>query len=124
MKEGVIVLGHGSRREEANQELRELAGLVEKNAGGLPCRPAFLSFAEPTLGGVVQELVEEGVERIIVAPLFLVTGNHVKRDIPEEIERLQANYPRVQLVQASHLGVDPGLAEIALQRINKAREQA
>ena len=122
MQEGVIILGHGSRREEANQEVRELVDMLRKKAEDIPYKEAFLSFGSPNLEEAVNHLVQEGVKRIVVTPLFLVTGNHIQKDIPRELERLREKYPGVQLIPASHLGPHPEIMGIVKQRINEARE--
>ena len=126
MKEGIILLGHGSRREEANQEVKRLAEMIQEDLDQkkeeVPCRVAFLSFGSPDLEEAVDSLVQNGVERVIVTPYFLVTGNHIKKDIPEELERIQQKHSGTKMILASHLGPHPDLIGIVQQRINEARE--
>jgi len=120
MSEGIILLGHGSRREEANEEIRQIAGLVAASNPEVLHETAFLSLCSPDLPAAVTRLVQQGVDKIIVTPVFLVTGNHIARDIPEEIDQLKATHPGIEFVVARHIGPDPSIAEIVKARIREA----
>ncbi len=124
MKEAVIVLGHGSRREEANDEVREMAKLLGESIREIPCKAAFLSFGSPDLEAITEELFREGVKRVYVAPFFLVTGNHIKEDIPREISRQQERHPEMDFNLISHLGPHPQLAGLISEKIKEARNTA
>ena len=119
MKTAVILLGHGSQAEDGNTALAEIAALV-KEQGELEVRHAYLQFCKPTLADAFEDAARGGADRIIVAPYFLYMGNHVSRDIPEELERLKAAHPDVTVVLAEHLGAHPKLAEIVVERIREA----
>lgn len=119
MKEGAIILGHGSRREEANDEVRKLASDINESTG-TPTRAAFMSFGKPALEDVVKEMVAEGADKIIIMPFFLSSGNHLTKDIPKIIQRIEADHPQAKLVLAKHLGFHPGLLEIVKDRIDEA----
>jgi len=120
MKTGIILLGHGSRREEANDEIRQLAGMIQEGDKNGCYKVAFLSFASPGLTDAAEELIEEGVNNIIVVPIFLVTGNHIKRDIPSKLLLLKTSYPKVNFIMAKHFGTHPALIEIVQERIQTA----
>lgn len=117
MSEGILLLGHGSRREEANEEIREIARMVAGNQTGAYYETAFLSAARPTIPEAVDKLAKLGVDSIIVAPVLLLTGNHIAQDIPEEIEKQRAKYPDIQFFITGHLGTHPAVAEIVKERI-------
>lgn len=116
MKTSVILLGHGSQADGGNVALRDVAGLV-KDMGGLEVIPAYLQFREPSLGQAIEAAVAEGADKIVVMPYFLYMGNHVAKDIPEELDMMRAKYPEVEMVMTEHLGAHPKLAEIAIERI-------
>ena len=120
MKEGVILLGHGSRREEANEEIHQMAEMIrEADINGL-YEVAFFSLGHPHLEEAVGKLIEKGCEKIIVMPMFLVTGNHVNKDIPDRILQQKATYPNIEFVLAKHLGPHPGIINIVKERIKEA----
>lgn len=120
---GVVVLGHGSRVEEAGAFMQWLAGQLAEKLG-CPVAPASLQFNNPTLPESCLKLAREGAARIVVAPYFLFEGNHLKRDIPEELGQIAKSLPDgVELVLAKPLGAHEGLVEIIQARINEAMEE-
>ena len=118
MKTAVILLGHGSQAECGNDALAEVAAMVRER-GGLDVSHAYLQFCRPDLAQAVDEAAAHGARKIIVLPYFLYLGNHVSRDIPDELGRLKEKHPGVEFVLAEHLGAHPKLAEIVFERIKK-----
>ncbi|HHW40941.1 MAG TPA: precorrin isomerase [Syntrophomonadaceae bacterium] len=120
MKTGILLLGHGSRREAANRGLERLAGLVQAGLG-VRVLPAFFQFGRPSLPDVVEHLVGEGVDEIVVVPAFLFPGMHLEHDVPEALEEINARYGyRLKFKITPCVGADPRLAEILLERIRSA----
>ena len=120
MKEGVILLGHGSRREEANEEVRQMAKMIKKADKDGLYEVAFLSFGHPHLADAAETLIKKGCEKIIVMPMFLVTGNHINRDIPSRLLLQKTTHPNIKFVLAKHFGPHPGIISITQERIKEA----
>ncbi len=118
MGRAVILIGHGSQADGGNDALREVAGLVAE-LGGVEVIPAYLQFCRPSLSEAFERAVAGGADSVLVVPYFLYMGNHVGRDIPEELNRLRAAHPNVEIVMTDHLGAHPKLAEIVLERIKE-----
>ncbi len=120
MKTGILLLGHGSRRDAANSGLERLAGLVQAGLG-VRVLPAFFQFGRPSLPDVVEHLVGEGADEIIVVPAFLFPGMHLEHDVPEALEEINARYGyKLKFRLTPCLGADPRLAEILMERIRSA----
>ncbi len=79
---GVVLFGHGSRRESANDHLRTLAARLRERGRFPICEAAFLELATPTMPDAVRACVGQGAERVVIVPYFLAVGNHVADDIP------------------------------------------
>jgi len=120
MQEGVILLGHGSRREEANEEIRQMTEMIQKADKDGIYEVAFFSLGHPHLEEAVETLIEKGCEKIIVMPMFLVAGSHINRDIPEKILLLKVAYPNIEFVLAKHFGSHPGIINILREIIQEA----
>lgn len=117
MKRGVLVLGHGSRRQAANEGLKKLVGMVQANLG-VPTVPAYFQFARPSLADGVADFVNDGIKEIIIVPTLLFPGIHLKEDIPEGLEELKQQYgSEVRFHLTPALGHDPRLAEIIMERV-------
>lgn len=115
----VLLLGHGSRRLEANQSFLLVADRVAQLIGR-KVTPAFMSNGEPNFAQAVQTLIDNGVQKIVIMPLFLFRGIHVTVDIYEELKPIQAANPEVCIVLTDELGSDDGIAQLASSRIREA----
>ena len=113
--DGLIVLGHGSRAPEAGVLLNWVADRLTHRLG-TKVLPASLQFNEPTLEDCCRRMAASGVRRIVVAPYFLFTGNHLQKDIPDLLARLRRELAGVEIVLADPLGADELLVEVVARR--------
>ena len=113
---GLLVVGHGSRREEANETLRAVAAMVAARGSFHAVRPAFLELVSPTIAEGYAALVADGCERIVVHPYFLFPGNHSTHDIPAAL----ATCTEVPWIVTAPLGTHPALVEVVLDRVREA----
>jgi sirohydrochlorin cobaltochelatase len=112
--EAVLLVGHGSRREKSNDQVRELAvGLEEKL--GIPVDAAFLELAEPAINEAISELVST-VSELTIVQLSLFAASHVKNDVPLAIGRARSKHPALDLHNGAHLGIHPALIELLSER--------
>ncbi|MBP1763104.1 MAG: CbiX protein [Firmicutes bacterium] len=121
MKTGYIVLAHGSNAavSEANEIAFQIAAILRQKTDNVPVETAIMNRASglPGLEAGVERLIAAGVDEVIIAPLFLAGGMHIREGIPQEIAALQAQYPQIAIRLAEPLGADPRLADILLDRI-------
>lgn len=116
----LLIVAHGSRRKESNQEVLQLASEVLKQADGqfISTDVAFLEQAEPDIPSAVEKITENGTDHIIVAPYFLAAGRHVVKDIPEIPEILaevQTNHPEIHFEIKEHIGSSQLMPSLVLQ---------
>ncbi|RDV83625.1 sirohydrochlorin chelatase [Ammonifex thiophilus] len=125
MKEGIVVLGHGSRGavDEANQFLVEVTEALKAIHPESSLEPAWMNPRTPRqkLPEAVAKLAAQGVERIIVLPVFLTAGLHLKEDIPEMLVELSQKYPGISFTLARPIGFDPRLVDILADRLAEVR---
>lgn len=120
MEQAVILLGHGSIREQANTEVRNMWRMVAQQLPNLSVSGSFVEVAEPTLEQEIARLAESGVKRIVIVPMFLTRGNHLSNGIPKILEAMEQRYPHIKIDLTQHLGIDPLLAEIIKNRLREA----
>jgi sirohydrochlorin ferrochelatase len=113
----LILLSHGSRRRESNDEMLDLTRAVSDADGSsfdhVTC--AFQQFARPTLDDAVDDLVGLGATTVVVFPLFLAAGSHVRDDVPAMVRRVGRKHPDVTIRVAPHLGRIAALAPLLLK---------
>jgi len=115
----LIVVAHGSRRDESNDEVRRLTeALRAKARREFPSvRCAFLDLVAPSIPDGIDASVREGATHITVLPYFLSAGRHVAMDIPNEVSEKQRQYPQVNIRIAPYLGAAAGITDLLLSQV-------
>ena len=68
---------------------------------------AYNEFCEPTIDQAASNLIEKGANSItIISTMFTPGGSHSEKEIPEEIELLQQQYPEVEFIYAWPFDMD------------------
>ena len=127
-QEALVVVSHGSKRKESNQEFEDFIGKLrqinsesKKNEefGSIPVfsdqvdltdlsgsyaeiRGACLEFASPQLETVVEDLLKQGYMTISILPLFVFAGYHVRQDIPERMADLKKSSAELEYKILEH----------------------
>ncbi len=115
----ILVVGHGSREESGNQEIREFVDMWRTRRPGWRIELCFIEFAPPELNASLLEVTASS-RRVLVVPLILNAAGHVKMEIPEAIEGARIARPQTEFLLAPHLtACDPVLA-ILKRRLRKA----
>jgi len=121
---GLLVIGHGSRRDEANATVFALAAALadEPTAiGGQPAwdavEAAFLDVLRPDIADGYAALAAAGCTEIVAHPFFLFAGRHTARDIPAALTAAQASHPRTTWTMTEPLGLHPGVVTTVRARI-------
>ena len=115
----LIILAHGSRRKESNEEIKELANNVKNIAQDKfdLIKYAYLEVVNPNLHNAIDDVIDAGVKEVIVFPYFLNSGNHVVRDIPAMVETARGKYPDCNFKITECIGMYKGIPELILQQI-------
>jgi sirohydrochlorin cobaltochelatase len=79
---GLVLFGHGARDQRWREPFDRLQALVEARYPGAVSL-AFLDSMSPDLVTACNDLARRGAQRIVVVPLFLGTGGHLRADLPE-----------------------------------------
>lgn len=113
----ILLIDHGSRRNEANDMVHCMANLVQTLAGpDVIVRPAHMEIAEPTIGQGFASCVEAGATEVAAFPYMLSPGRHSIEHIPEMVAAAAAPFPGVSFHVTSAFGVHEKLAELILSR--------
>ncbi len=115
----VILLAHGSRLQQANDEVLQLAEQLQQSRpkGDITTRSAFLQFGKPSLQDSIEAAARNGCQEVLIAPLFLTPGVHINEDIPEILREAQEKYPEIRFTQCQLLGCDSRLVPILWERV-------
>ena len=122
-KSGVLVVGHGSRRQEANDDVREAARKIAEWGGFPVVEAAFLEIEHPTIAEGFSRLVESGACKVTVHPYFLSPGRHTRGDLPREVSAVAQCFPHVTYQITEPLSAHPLVIEASIERIRETSNQ-
>ena len=122
MKRAILLVDHGSRRPEANEQLDRVAELVAERAPDAIVRVAHMEIAEPDIPHGVDACAAAGADELVVHPYFLAPGNHSTHDIPRLVREAAARHPGLRVRISEPLGLHPKLVDVILDRVDAAVE--
>lgn len=112
MKKAVIVIAHGSREAASNEDFFEFLERFRKQYTDRFVQPAFLELAKPSIDEAVDICASKGIEDVVILPLMFFAGRHVKKDIPEVIEKAKMKHPQIDFHYAGPLAEHSGMFDI------------
>ena len=136
-KVGILLVGHGSRLPYGKDVVSQLAEMYKENSDYL-VEVGFMNISKPSIPAALNKLAKEGVEKIIVTPVFLAHGVHTKQDIPHilgldegpehshdhghshhEEEKEEIEF-KGEIIYTEPLGADARLVDIIKDRVASA----
>jgi len=118
-KIGILVVGHGSRRREANDDVRRASDRIAECGSFQFVEAAFLEIEHPNIKEGVARLVRRGVREIVVHPYFLSPGRHTRGDIPVEVQAAADAHPEVTFWISEPLSAHPLVISASIERIRE-----
>src|SRR4051812_33272391 len=122
MSTGIIIIDHGSRSEQSNELLDEIARkFAQRFADRFPIvERAHMELAAPDMAHAFARCVVRGAEHVVVLPLFLAPGKHMTIDIPRLATQAATAFPDVTVQVAAPLGADDLLVQLLARRAEQA----
>jgi len=121
---GVIVVDHGSRREESNQMLLDVVAMLQQQEHYAIVEPAHMDLVEPSISTAFECCVRRGARLVVIHPYFLLPGRHSEEDVPALAAEASRQHGGVPFMVTEPLGIHPLMVEIMRQRIRDRLEKA
>ncbi|MSR56404.1 MAG: cobalamin biosynthesis protein CbiX [Planctomycetaceae bacterium] len=115
----VLLIAHGSRRQEANDDLPKLAEILRARGLYPIVETAYLELAPPDICTGGARCVAQGAKRVKLLPYFLSAGAHVREDLERFRGELAQQFPLVEFELCPHLGLHPLMVEIVVDRLTR-----
>ena len=120
LKKAVLFVGHGSRLEAGNEEVRQFVEQTKTYIDpALLVETCFLEFASPNIEDGIQLCVERGADEVHVIPIILLHAGHSKMHIPAEIEHAREHFPDVRFTYGQTIGIHEEIFEILKSRLTE-----
>ncbi|MHB0927582.1 MAG: CbiX/SirB N-terminal domain-containing protein [Candidatus Nanopelagicales bacterium] len=117
----LVIAAHGTRDQGGVAACRALTDLVREQLTGVDVSAGFVELQIPSLEhAVASALTRSSGNGVVVVPLMLGRAAHVQNDIPAAISAGRASWPQADVVYSAHLGADPRLLSVNLERAQQA----
>ena len=116
----ILLVDHGSRRAEANEQLEEIASRVRTREPNRIVRIAHMELAPPSISDGIAACVAAGAREIVVHPYLLAPGRHGSHDIPQRVREVAVRHPGVDVRVSHPLGIHEKLVDVILERVAEA----
>jgi sirohydrochlorin cobaltochelatase len=123
MKEGVLIIGHGSKLN-FNKEIMELHAKRLREKGFEHVYIGFNETSSPLIEETLEVMAKDGIDRIYALPLFIASGVHLTEDIPAKLGieegnsgTVTINGKKMDVKYATAIGDDPYITEILIKKI-------
>jgi sirohydrochlorin cobaltochelatase len=122
MTSALVLFAHGARDPEWRLPFENVQRKIAARRPDLAVELAFLEIMEPSLPDIVATLSAAGHTHIIVAPIFMAQGGHLKRDLRQMLDGLRQRHPAVTLEILPAVGeIEPILNAISDWLVNTTR---
>ena len=109
--QAIILFAHGARDPHWAAAFDIIQQRLQAARPQIEVVVAFLEFMAPSLEAAVAQLVAQGAKSIVVAPLFMAKGGHLKRDLPLALERIRRQHPQLELHVLPAIGDVPEILQ-------------
>lgn len=116
----LVIAGHGTRHAEGAAVAADLVARVRALLPGVRVEAGFVELTPPTISEALSGVLSEENGPVVVVPLMLGAGGHVRDDIPEAVDRAAQVNPGLTIQITRHLGAPAGMIDAARQRIDAA----
>jgi sirohydrochlorin cobaltochelatase len=114
----VILFAHGAREPEWALPFEGIRDRLR--AGGTQVELAFLEFMSPSLDEAAARLADEGIEAVIIVPLFLAQGEHLKGELPAMVAKIRKRHAKTEFRVTSALGEAPEIVAAIAEWVRRA----
>ena len=118
--EAIILFAHGARDAEWAAPFRAIQKLLQAARPDVLVLTAFQEFMAPNLEEAVAQLAAGGAKRVVLVPLFMGQGSHVKRDLPLLLEQERRRHPQLDFQVLPAIGDESEILQAIADWIARA----
>lgn len=113
----LVLAGHGSRDLVGVADAHALLALVRDRLPDVRVDAGFVELTPPTIVEAVDAALDDGAPSVVVVPIMVGAGGHVRDDIPSAIDQATASRADATVVRTRHLGSPGPLLAAIRERI-------
>ena len=112
----LVVVGRGSSDPDANSNVSKVTRMLVEGMGFGWGETLYSGVTFPLVEPGLRHVVKLGFRRVVVFPYFLFSGVLVSR-IRQHTDRVEADHPGLEFIQASYLGDHPLVIDTFRERV-------
>ncbi len=118
MKKGFLIVAHGSRKDDANQQVMNLVNELSNYFQSDMFEPSFMELASPTIEDGINALAKKNMDQLIAYPYFLFKGMHFSKDIPDLIQNIINKLDKkVEFKMLDPIGQHPKITDLVQEKL-------
>ena len=109
--QAIILFAHGARDPEWAAPFGTIKQQLQAARPEVQVELAFQDFMTPSLEAAVAQSEAQGAKRIVLVPLFMAQGGHLKQDLPLLVGKLREQHPQLELQVLPAIGDAPEILQ-------------
>jgi len=109
--QAIILFAHGARDPEWALPFQAIRRQLQAARPDAQVELAFLELMTPSLEAAVAQSAAQGAKRIVLVPLFLAQGGHMKQDLPRLVREISDRHPQLEFRVMSAIGDAPEMLQ-------------
>ena len=110
-KSALILFAHGARDPDWASPLYRVRDAILVQLPEMRIELAFLELMAPSLPDCTEALLAAGFKRLVILPMFIAQGGHLKKDLPVILDELRRRYPQAVFELAGPVGETEGVVQ-------------
>mgnify|MGYP001568381579 CR=1 FL=1 len=106
-RDAIVLFAHGARDPEWAAPFGIIKEQLQAARSEVQVELAFQDFMTPTLDAAVARCAARGAERVVLVPLFMAQGGHLKQDLPLMVGKIRQQHPQLDLRVMPAIGDAP-----------------
>ena len=115
LKTGIVLFAHGSRDPLWRAPIDAVAQTMAVQSPNCVVSCAFLELTTPDLPSTVDQMLQQGIHRVRIVPMFLGVGRHAREDLPALVAQLREQHPHLLIELLPSVGEHPAMTALMAQ---------
>ncbi len=109
--QAIILFAHGARDPEWAVPFGIIKQQLQAARPEVQVELAYQDFMTPSLEAAVAQSAARGAQRIVLVPLFMAQGGHLKQDLPLLVAKILEQHPQLDLRVMPAIGDAPEILQ-------------
>ena len=109
--QAIILFAHGARDPEWAAPFDIIKQQLQAARPEVRVELAFQEFMTPSLEAAVARAAAQGAKRIVLVPLFMAQGGHLKQDLPLLVGKIREQHSQLELQVLPAIGDAPEILQ-------------